>query len=233
LTAPTRGRPEGVRWNAPLARYIDTRGRIISTSAVRDAIDRSIEQYKTLARSLAEQLRGGEISLRTWESEMRVVVKDVQLLATAGAHGGWAQLDRAALGRAGREIRDQYAFLDNFAREISNGDQLLDGTLANRAMMYVEAGRGGYESQREAIEREAGYLEEISIRHASDSCRGCVHEASRGWVAIGSLVGIGDRDCLTRCRCTIERRVSESRAHPPTRRRRGPTTSRQRGQLVR
>lgn len=228
MTAPTRVQPGGYRWNPTLARYIDPRGRIVSTASVRVAIDRSIDQYRALARTLAEQLRAGQISLRTWEIEMRVVVKDVHLLAAAAAHGGWAQLDQSALGRAGREIRDQYAFLDGFAKEIANGDQPLDGTLTRRAVMYVDAGRGSYEAQRESIEREAGFLEERSVRHVSDSCGGCVREAARGWVEIGTLVPIGERDCLTNCRCTIERRVSESEATPIRRRRRGPSTSRQR-----
>lgn len=228
MTAPVRIQPSGIAWNPTLARYRDLRtGRIVSTAQVRAAIDLTIDQYKTLARSLAEQLRAGTISLRTWEAEMRVVVKDAQLLGAASASGGWAQLDQRSLGRAGREIRDQYAFLDHFATEIMTGDQRLDGTLTNRAVMYVEAGRTGYENEREAIERAAGYAEERSVRHVSDSCEGCVREEARGWVAIGELVPIGDRNCLTRCRCTIERRVSESQSSPRAPRNQ-PATRRQR-----
>jgi hypothetical protein len=93
--------------------------------------------------------------------------------------------------------------------------------------MYVEASRAHYEAQREAIDRAAGYDEERSIRHASDSCEGCIREERRGWVAIGELVPIGDRNCLTRCRCEIERRKSERRQRDE-RRRRGPATRRQR-----
>lgn len=227
MTAPTRLQPSGFRWDASIARYRDGRtGRIVSTAQVRAAIDGTIAEYKSLARSLAEQLRAGNISNRVWEAEMRVVVKDVQLLGAAGAAGGWAQLDQRSFGRAGREIRDQYAFLDNFATEIMTGDQKLDGSLTNRAIMYVEAARGAYEREREAIETEAGFTEERSIRHASDSCEGCIREERRGWVAIGALVPIGDRNCLTRCQCTIERRMPEDRPRRSTRT--GPSTRRQR-----
>lgn len=224
MTAPVRIQPAGYRWNPSLARYVAPNGRIVSTVQVRAAIDVTIDQYKDLARSLAEQLRAGTISLRTWEAEMRVVVKDAQLLGAASAAGGWAQLDQRSLGRAGREIRDQYAFLDNFATEIMTGDQTLGGSLTNRAIMYVEAARGAYEREREAIERQVGYDQERSIRHASDSCEGCIREEARGWVAIGELVPIGDRNCLTRCRCTIERRQTEPKRQP----RRGPATQRSR-----
>lgn len=230
MTAPTRLQPGGFVWSSDLARYRDARtGRIVSTQQVRRAMDLSIEEYKGLARSLADQLRAGDISLRTWESEMRVVVKDAQLLGAASARGGWAQLDQQALGRAGREIRDQYAFLDKFATQIMTGDQKLDGSLANRAVMYVESSRGAYEREREAQERLAGFDQERSIRHASDSCEGCIREERRGWVAIGELVPIGDRNCLTRCRCDIERRASEPKRRRSTNR---PTTSRQRARAI-
>jgi hypothetical protein len=224
VTAPTRIQPRGYTWSAALARYRAPNGRIVSTAQVRAAIDGSIDAYRESARSLAEQLRAGGISLRAWEAEMRVVVKDSQLLGAASAAGGWAQLDQRSLGRAGRAIRDQYAFLDRFASDVMTGRQKLDGSLTNRAVMYVEAARAAYEREREAIEIAAGYDEERNIRHASDSCEGCIREERRGWVAIGALVPIGDRNCLTRCRCEIERRMST----PRRRSRRGPSTTRQR-----
>ena len=219
MTSPTRLQPGGFVWSDALARYRDARtGRIVSTASVRDAIDATLIAYKDEARALAESLRAGTVTLKAWEAAMRVVVKDAQLLGVASAAGGWAQLDQTSLGRAGRLIRDQYGFLNQFAVDISTGKQALTAGIASRAVMYVEASRGSYEAQREVLERAAGYDEEISIRHASDSCNGCVGEAARGWVPIGHIVPIGDRDCLTRCQCTIERRISEPQ--PRTRPRR-------------
>jgi hypothetical protein len=231
LTAPTRVQPGGFRWNASLARYIDSRGRIVAAESVRSEIDRSVLSYDDLARGLADQLRAGEISLAAWEGEMRVVIKDVQLLSAAAAHGGWAQLDRSAFGRVGRLVRDQYAFLDRFAREVSSGKQKLDGSLTNRAVMYAEAGRQGYEDQREALERAAGYDEERNVLSPADHCdgpRGCPAQTARGWVPTGELVPIGKRPCRTRCRCKIERRRSAESERRIRARRRGPRTSRQR-----
>lgn len=208
MTAPTQLQPGGYRWNPTLARYIAPNGRIVSAAAVRAAIDQTIARYEQLARSLAEQLRAGAVSLRAWELQMRMVVKDAQLLGAAAAAGGWAQLDAAAFGRAGRAIRDQYAFLDQFAADVASGKQRLDGGLTMRAAMYVRASRGAYERDRLLIEQDAGFDEERSIRHASDSCPLCVSEELRGWVPIGELVPIGERQCLTNCQCTIERRRS-------------------------
>lgn len=211
MTAPNvlRVVPGGLLWNPQLRRYIGANGRILSTATVRASIDATLLNYQIDARRLAGQLRDGTLSLQAWDEQMRRLVKDANLLGAASARGGWVQLigDKASLGRAGREIRKQYAFLDAFVRDIGSGKQSLAG-IESRAVMYAQASRGTFEDERLAQERAAGYDEERSIRHASDSCEGCIREAGRGWVPIGTLVHIGDRNCLTRCRCNIERRKS-------------------------
>lgn len=221
MTAPIRPNqlrtvPGGMRWNPTLRRYIAANGRILSGAQVRSAIDATLLSYQTAARDLAAQLRGGNISLAAWEVEMRSLVKDANLLGSASASGGWVQLHEndAALGRAGAQIKKQYRFLNRFALDVASGKQKLDGTLANRSVMYVEAARDTYEVEREAQDRAAGFDEERSIRHVSDSCDGCIREAGRGWVPIGMLVRIGHRDCLTHCRCTLERRRSTDAPRP-------------------
>lgn len=210
VAVPTRG-PSGIRWNPSLARYIDRNGRIVSTAAVRHELDLSIERMKLDARSLADNLRSGAISLTTWEKEMRVLVKDVQLISVAGASGGWAQLGASEYGRIGALTRQQYDYLYQFAIDIANGRQKLDGTLTTRSVMYVEAGRGSFERQQLVTDNDAGYDEERNVLHPADHCSGptgCPAQSARGWVPSGSLVQIGARPCRTRCKCTIERRRS-------------------------
>jgi hypothetical protein len=138
-------------------------------------------------------------------------------LSVAGARGGWAQLGQAEYGRIGSIVREQYDYLYRFALDIQSGKQQLTG-VENRALMYVDAGRRSFGKQQLVTERNAGYDEERSIRHSRDSCDGCVGEAARGWQPIGSLIPIGERDCLSRCLCTIERRQSDD-ARPRRRRR--------------
>jgi hypothetical protein len=225
MAAVVRPDRTGFTWNAGAARYRDPRtGRFVPTSSVRAALDATLDQYKLEAKALAEQLRGGALSLRAFDQAMRQLVKDTHLMTSASAVGGWQQLldDPAALGRAGRLIRTQYRFLDAFVRDVATGDQTLGGSLSIRASMYIDAGRNTYEKQRTVLERAAGFDQERSIRHVSDSCATCVSEAARSWVAIGTLIPIGQRDCLTNCRCTIERRRSGAAAQP----RRAPRTRR-------
>lgn len=236
MTAPIRptlrSPRAGITWSEELRRYRDERtGRIVPAARVRSALDLSIEAYKPTVRELATQLRAGQLSLRGWQLGMEVAIKDANLLGAAGAVGGWEQLrtNPSALGRVGREIRAQYEFLDGFVQDIASGKQKLDGSLTNRATMYVDNARVSYEAQRTAEDRAAGLDQERSIRHASDSCEGCIREERRGWVAVGEIVPIGDRNCLTRCRCSIERRRSTPEPEPPRKpSRRSPATRRQR-----
>lgn len=204
-------RVQGLRWNPTLARYIDERGRIVPQSRVRDALDASLQQAQARARTYAEQLRSGDVTLAEWERSMRVLVKDVHIFSVAGSVGGWGQLGPAEYGRIGAIVRDQYEFLYNFAAEIASGKQRLDGTLANRAVLYVEAGRTSAEQQQAASDADAGYDEERNILGRADHCAECPSLSALGWVALGSLPLPGRRQCRQRCRCQIRRRVSPAR----------------------
>lgn len=217
MTVPFRPDRTGFTWNANAQRYRDARGRFVTTQQVRAALDATIRGYHADARALSEQLRAGTLSLRAFDQAMRQLVKDTHLMSSASAVGGWQQFRRnpRAKGLAGANIKRQYRYLNGMIRDLANGTQTLGGSLTNRAVMYVEAGRNTHEDQRLAIEKAQGFDQERSIRHVSDSCDGCIREAKRGWVGIGELVPIGERTCLTRCRCTIERRRSE-RARRPT-----------------
>jgi hypothetical protein len=105
-------------------------------------------------------------------------------------------------------VRQQYADLDRFAGDIASGKQKFDGTLDRRAKMYTDAGRKTYESASRAESRIRGYDEERNVRHAQDSCDGCLEATAAGWVAIGTLPLPGDRDCVTNCKCSLEQRRS-------------------------
>lgn len=198
------------RWNARSGRYVDARtGRFVSQTTVRAELDHALVQASRETRALAERLRSRTISLRRWELEMRRQVRRAQLYSAAAAKGGWAQMDPADFGRAGREIRDQYAYLKRFARQIRSGQQPLDGRFLQRTELYVEAGRTTYHATELADARRRGRTETRNVLHPADHCEGagsCVEQSGRGWVPIGSLLPIGRRLCLARCKCTVEYR---------------------------
>lgn len=200
-------RIQGIRWNPSLARYIDGRGRIVDQATVRNALDASLVKAEARARLYGEQLRTGALSLGQWERSMRVLIKDVHIFSVAGSVGGWAQLGPAEYGRIGQIVRTEYEHLYQFANDIASGKQSLGG-VANRATMYVQAGRTSAEAQQLASDADAGYDEEHNVMGSRDPCNECPTLTRLGWVPRGTLPLPGRRECRRRCKCKIIRRIS-------------------------
>lgn len=196
----------GFRYNARAYSYVDERGRFLSRAAVRDTLDNALANNGKVVRDLTRQLQEGRITLAAWQTGMAREIKNVHLYSAAAARGGWAQMTAADYGRAGQRIEVQYRYLMGFAEQIASGEQPLNGRAIQRAVMYSEAGRNTFHRvEREEMEVR-GMTEERSILHANDSCEGCLEQDAAGWQAIGEAVPIGERDCLTRCRCTMDYR---------------------------
>lgn len=202
-----------LRFNAAAGRYQDRQGRFVNAATVRRDLDRALDESARAVAALADELRARRISLGEWELRMRAEVKTVQLYSAAVAKGGLAQLTSADLGRVGRETREQYAYLRNFALQIQAGLHL-DGRFRRRTAMYAQAGRGLFHRVERSEMARRGYTHESNVLAASDHCDGCVGETARGPVPIGELVPIGQRTCLSGCRCRVayHRSADDARA---------------------
>jgi hypothetical protein len=196
----------GYRYNARAYSYVDPQGRFLSRTEVRDALDNALANNGDVVRALSQQLRDGAITLADWQTGMAREIKNVHLYSAAAAKGGWAQMTPADYGRAGQRIERQYRYLRGFAEDIASGRQPLSDRLLQRAAMYSEAGRSTFHYVERGEMEVRGMTEERSVLHADDSCEGCLQAEANGWVPIGEAVPIGERDCLTKCRCTIDYR---------------------------
>lgn len=108
-------------------------------------LDRFVDRAgRASARELTIQLRDGRIALPEWQTAMARAVKNVNYAAVAAASGGVENMTAVERGRAGQIIRQQYAYLRNFAAEIESGKQPLDGRALRRAEMYMQAARGRF-----------------------------------------------------------------------------------------
>lgn len=204
------------RWNPGAARYVRANGQFVSWSDVRAALDRLIEAERRAAREWTLGLRDGRVSLSEWRRNMQLMMRDVHLLATAAARGGWAQVTPADLEYVNNQLVKELAFLERRARLVSTGRQPLDGNLTQYAQMYAEAGYESFYGTLDRVMAEAGFTEERNVRHASESCVGCIEESARGWVPLGALVPIGQRNCLRKCKCSkVYRRASRPRTVVP------------------
>lgn len=191
------------RWDSRAAQYRDARGRFVPRAEVRGAIDRALDTAAGRIRAASVALREGRITLPDWQNRMRVEMKTLHLWNAAAARGGWAQMSPADFGRIGPVLRSQYEFLARFALQIERGLPL-DGRFLTRSMMYAQAARATYHAQDELVHRERGFTQERNILEpTAENCVGCRAATAAGWVPIGKLPPIGDRECTTNCRCLL------------------------------
>lgn len=188
-----------------IGRYRDVQsGRLVAGSTVRRELDRVLDRTQRDARAITQQLRERTITLEAWQREMALLIRRSHAASSSLAQGGWANMTPADWGRVGGNVRRELRYLDRFAQQIADGVTRLDGRVLTRAEMYVQTARIQYERDRAAEAAALGYTRERSILHARDSCDGCIREAARGWVMLGELVPPGQRDCISRCQCTVE-----------------------------
>jgi hypothetical protein len=194
-------------WNARAARYRDpATGRFISRDRVRLEVDRIIEASQRRVLDATQSMRAGTIDVGEWDAVMRQEIKRTQLSTEALLRGGWQQMTPADFGRVGAAVRKQYKFLDNFIAEIRSGKQIADGTLFNRAKMYPASARVQFHENQTAMLDALGYTEERNVLHPAEHCVGCLDMSALVWVPIGTLVPIGERDCVGNDRCSVRYR---------------------------
>jgi hypothetical protein len=197
------GLTPSITYQETTGRYRGPGGQFVSGAVVRAELDAFLDRTEKDILAVTEALRAGRISLSDWQLAMEKAVKGVHVASAALAKGGWAQVTQADLGRAGQKIRAQYGYLRNFAADIASGKQRLDGTLARRAALYVQAGRNTYHAVEQREMRARGMVEERNLLSPGDSCPGCLAADALGWVELGTLPEIGTRDCTMNCRCRI------------------------------
>jgi hypothetical protein len=201
----------GYGWNG--TRYIDLEtGRFVSSSTVRNALEKVMQASAARMNAAALQLTEGTITLAEWQTIMMQQIKLSHVAAGAAANGGWAQMTQVEWGAVGNLVKEQYQFLRNFANQIAEGTQAIDGRLLMRVEMYGEAARGTYEAMRLRSMMVAGMTQARRILGDADHCDDCLEFAADGWVPIDEVVEIGDSVCTVRCHCEIEYRATTEEA---------------------
>lgn len=199
-----------LRYNTVAGRYVNSRGQFISDSDVRKIIDADIEATKGRMRALAVDLRARKIDLETFRGGMASELKNLHLANSAVGVGGIHNMGPEEYGRAGQRLREQYDYLNNFTKELSDNPDLITERvpgkmdLLERTELYAESGRNTYERQRHAEMKQLGYTHEKSVRGSTDSCSECIAAEAAGKVPIGTLPMPGDRICGPACKCELE-----------------------------
>ncbi len=185
-------------WDATLGRFRDTRGRLISRTAVRTAFEQSLANLSTLTDTLADDLRAGRISLNDWREEMRTIIKQTQMAAQELTKGGRAQMTPSDYGRVGQRVREQYQFLENWVQQIQNGTNPSPG----RAIQYLRSARSAFLASEAQEMANRGYLVE-NIQSPAEHCWQCNLETDKGPVPVGQMSLPGQRVCRHNCKCHL------------------------------
>jgi hypothetical protein len=197
-------------WDDKTARYRDTAtGQFMSRARVLELVQASIGNGYPAMDQLAGYLANGTINAATWKAAMREEIKGEYILQYLLGRGGRGSMGPADWGRVGRQLRDQYQYLDQFAKEAAG---LSEKQIAARAKMYVSAAREAFDKGQQVANKQAGMDQELWVLGDAEHCPDCVAYAGEGWQEIGyfPVVASGATVCLTNCACHKEYRDSKA-----------------------
>ncbi len=196
-------------WQDSTRRYRNAdSGRFVSRAAVRASLDHVVEQQMDHVRALSADLVSGDLSLAAWRTSMVTALKTSHLEGAAVAKGGWLALTTDDYRWVTDRVRGQLTYLQRFHDDLAYGRAPMDGTVANRAAMYVEAGVATNRAMESRMAVDRGEELERNIGNDDDhTCEGCQDATDAGWVPIGTLPEVGQRDCMSNCRCWMDFRT--------------------------
>ena len=195
------------RWEPALRRYRNTRtGRFLSNDGMKELRGAFIASLYDDTNKVTGRLARREITLNGWLAEARRIVNATHIDQYILARGGRKRMTPQDWGWLGAKIKEQYReYLQPFAQAIADG-AVTEAQAARRLRMYVDAGRQSYMQGARQAAKGAGLTQERNVLSNVEHCDGCVAETRREWVAIGRLIPLTQRDCLTNDRCDIEYR---------------------------
>jgi hypothetical protein len=161
-------------WEDDTHNYRNTEtGQFVSQNDILRLSGERIDRTFPVSDQLVSMLVNGQLNVRDWELLMRQELKAAYIQQYLLGRGGLGAMTQADWGSIGGMLREQYRYLNNFAREIKAGG-LTEGQIRVRARMY-------FASSREAFSR--------------------ARSRAMGWPQLPDYPGSGNTFCLTNCRC--------------------------------
>jgi hypothetical protein len=197
-------------WDKTKREYIKPNGKPVSASQQRKIGQEIVERSSKGMEKLTQRFVEGKISHPEWAANMREAVKATHSAMAQFAHGGKEMMGAKERGLLGADLRQQYQHLNSFVLDVESGKVKPGDGMVARAGMYGDSGWTTYSSAVAQREKHAGMQQERSILESgANHCEGCSIEAAKGWEPIGTLIPIGDRECLGMCRCEFDYRGGE------------------------
>lgn len=180
-------------------------GRTVATATVQAEIQTHIDAGKAVIDQLTQQLLSGDLTIDQWKLAVAGELKDMHgAFAMLGA-GGRDNMTQAMWGEVGSRLKQEYIYLNNFAKEIEAG-KLSEGQILARLKMYTNDAYGSFADAERTLNMNNGMTEERAVLTGSNHCPDCEYRAGQGWQPIGTLPDIGDTQCGSNDRCYFEYR---------------------------
>jgi hypothetical protein len=186
-------------------RYRDEKGRFLSQKAVEALVESRIGKLDSTLKRTTRSLVDGGISLDQWQTSVREAIKAAHIQAAIIGYGGRGEMGSAEYGRVGQKLREEYRFLQGFARDLLDGRVSSPMALA-RIGLYAQSVRGSFLQGEELRKQQQGFsLMRRRLDPQAQHCDDCLAFAARGVVPIGAVPLPGQRcACRSRCRCFVE-----------------------------
>lgn len=183
-----------------------TRSGVLSYEQMEAEFQRALTASAAYLRSLARGVLAGEMGLSEFYALARAEIEDDHWDALLLLVGPLLTGAGALLALLTAFLARQLQFLDALLADILSGKQALDGTLLRRIAMYAGGGWAALQALLAGRALGDGMREERNVLGRAEHCDGCLTETARDWVPIGTLIPVGERTCLSNCRCHLEYR---------------------------
>lgn len=186
-------------------RYRDlSTGRYVAREHITRLLDAQVQATTERLTTLTTAAHEGAISPAVYAHQMRTEVRRLTLQNAALGAGGFDRLTQSDYGRVGRQLRDEYARLVNFANQMKEGSVTLPQAL-NRAEMYAGTARIQFWATEGAhVQPSQGgtVMIERRLLGVAEHCADCLDYYNQGWQPLGVLPEPGQGSaCMSNCKC--------------------------------
>lgn len=191
----------GFTWEKKNGRYRDNvSGRFIAEKRIIEEVTKfDGNQIGPNIEAITKRMTDGRITVAEWQSQMKLELKNANIVNAQAGRGGRKAMTQADYGRQGGRLGFEYRKVDQFAADIvkrHGTDQEMSVAAINaRAQLYANGPRTAMFDGMTAAKKGAGFTEERRVLGATEHCAVCVGFAAEGWQPIGHFPEPGTR-CL-------------------------------------
>jgi hypothetical protein len=193
-----------VTYDRRASQYRNDKGQFVPRPEITRLLNQEIGRSEARLKAHTRLLTQGKIHLAEWQIRMAETIKTSHLQMAMLSSGGKEQLTPRHYGAIGSQLRKQFEYLDNFARDLYAG-KVTPTQAIRRSGLYAESVKITF-SRAEQISRiEEGFnagkrILDAGARHCSE----CIDYQRLEWTAIADIIPVGTNcSCQNRCKCRI------------------------------